>query len=76
MNTQIKPLEIPLKGTATQIFIRTSTDGIYNPTTYRRRSRSVGRFYGVHRKSCIKTVKFDVKIARKCRAKLFQLCNQ
>ena len=32
MNTQINPLEIPLKGTATQIFIRTSTDGIYNPT--------------------------------------------
>ena len=32
MNTQIKPLEIPLKGTATQIFIRTSTDGIYKPT--------------------------------------------
>ena len=31
-NIQIKPLEIPLKGTATQIFIRTSTDGIYNPT--------------------------------------------
>ena len=25
MNTQINPLEIPLKGTATQIFIRTST---------------------------------------------------
>jgi len=25
MNTQIQPLEIPLKGTATQIFIRTST---------------------------------------------------
>ena len=23
MNTQIQPLEIPLKGTATQIFIRT-----------------------------------------------------
>ena len=32
MNTQINPLEIPLKGTATQLFIRTSTDGIYNPT--------------------------------------------
>ena len=32
MNTQIKPLEIPLKGTATQIFIRTSTEGIYKPT--------------------------------------------
>ena len=32
MNTQINPLEIPLKGTATQIFIRTSTDGIHNPT--------------------------------------------
>ena len=32
MNTQIQPLEIPLKGTATQLFIRTSTDGIYNPT--------------------------------------------
>ena len=32
MNTQINPLEIQLKGTATQIFIRTSTDGIYNPT--------------------------------------------
>ena len=32
MNTQITPLEIPLKGTATQLFIRTSTDGIYNPT--------------------------------------------
>ena len=32
MNTQITPLEIPLKGTATQIFIRTSTDGIYNTT--------------------------------------------
>ena len=32
MNTQIQPLEIPLKGTATQIFIRTSTDGIYNST--------------------------------------------
>ena len=32
MNTQIQPLEIPLKGTATQIFIRTSTDGIHNPT--------------------------------------------
>ena len=32
MNTQINPLEIPLKGTATQIFIRTSTEGIYNPT--------------------------------------------
>ena len=32
MNTQINPLEIPLKGTATQIFIRTSTDGIYKPT--------------------------------------------
>ena len=32
MNTQINPLEIPLKGTATQIFIRTSTEGIYKPT--------------------------------------------
>ncbi len=32
MNTQIQPLEIPLKGTATQLFIRTSTDGIHNPT--------------------------------------------
>ena len=32
MNTQITPLEIPLKGTATQIFIRTSTEGISNPT--------------------------------------------
>ena len=32
MNTQIQPLEIPFKGTATQIFIRTSTDGIYNTT--------------------------------------------
>ena len=32
MNTQITPLEIPFKGTATQLFIRTSTDGIYNPT--------------------------------------------
>ena len=32
MNTQITPLEIPLKGTATQLFIRTSTDGIYNTT--------------------------------------------
>ena len=32
MNTQINPLEIPFKGTATQIFIRTSTEGIYNPT--------------------------------------------
>ena len=32
MNTQITPLEIPFKGTATQIFIRTSTDGIYKPT--------------------------------------------
>ena len=32
MNTQITPLEIPFKGTSTQIFIRTSTDGIYNPT--------------------------------------------
>ena len=32
MNTQITPLEIQLKGTATQLFIRTSTDGIYNPT--------------------------------------------
>ena len=28
MNTQITPLEIPLKGTATQIFIRTSTEGL------------------------------------------------
>ena len=27
MNTQIQPLEIPLKGTATQLFIRTSTEG-------------------------------------------------
>ena len=32
MNTQIQPLEIPLKGSATQHFIRTSTDGIYKPT--------------------------------------------
>ena len=32
MNTQIQPLEIPLKGKATQIFIRTSTEGIYKPT--------------------------------------------
>ena len=32
MNTQIQPLEIPLKGTATQLFIRTSTEGISNPT--------------------------------------------
>ena len=32
MNTQIQPLEIPLKGTATQIFIRTSTEGVYNLT--------------------------------------------
>ena len=32
MNTQIQPLEISLKGTATQIFIRTSTEGVYNPT--------------------------------------------
>ena len=32
MNTQITPLEIPLKGKATQIFIRTSTEGISNPT--------------------------------------------
>ena len=32
MNTQIQPLEISLKGTATQIFIRTSTEGIYKPT--------------------------------------------
>ena len=32
MNTQITPLEIPLKGTATQIFIRTSTEGINNAT--------------------------------------------
>ena len=32
MNTQITPLEIPLKGTATQLFIRTSTEGVYNPT--------------------------------------------
>ena len=32
MNTQINPLEIPLKGTATQLFIRTSTEGIYKPT--------------------------------------------
>jgi len=32
MNTQITPLEIPLKGTATQLFIRTSTEGISNPT--------------------------------------------
>ena len=32
MNTQINPLEIPLKGTATQLFIRTSTDGICTPT--------------------------------------------
>ena len=32
MNTKITPLEIPFKGTATQLFIRTSTDGIYNST--------------------------------------------
>ena len=32
MNTQIQPLEIPLKGTATQLFIRTSTEGISKPT--------------------------------------------
>ena len=32
MNTQITPLEIPLKGTETQLFIKTSTEGIYNPT--------------------------------------------
>ena len=32
MNTQITPLEIPFKGTATQLFIRTSTEGISNPT--------------------------------------------
>ena len=32
MNTQIQPLEIPLKGTATQLFIRTSTEGINNAT--------------------------------------------
>ena len=32
MNTQINPLEIPLKGTATQLFIRTATEGIYKPT--------------------------------------------
>ena len=32
MNTQINPLEIPFKGTATQIFIRTSTEGINNAT--------------------------------------------
>ena len=32
MNTQIQPLELPLKGTATQLFIRTSTEGIYKPT--------------------------------------------
>ena len=32
MNTQIQPLEIPFKGTATQLFIRTSTEGIYNTT--------------------------------------------
>ena len=32
MNTQITPLEIPFKGTATQLFIRTSTDGINNAT--------------------------------------------
>ena len=32
MNTQINPLEIPFKGTATQLFIRTSTEGISNPT--------------------------------------------
>lgn len=32
MNTQINPIEIPLKGTGTQLFIRTSTDGIYKPT--------------------------------------------
>ena len=28
---KINPLEIPFKGTATQIFIRTSTEGIYKP---------------------------------------------
>lgn len=32
MNTQITPLEIPFKGTVTQLFIRTSTEGIYKPT--------------------------------------------
>ena len=32
MNTQINPLEIPLKGTATQLFIRTPTEGVYKPT--------------------------------------------
>lgn len=32
MNTQINPIEIPLKGIGTQLFIRTSTDGIYEPT--------------------------------------------
>ena len=32
MNTQINPLEIPLKETATQIYIRTSTEGIHEPT--------------------------------------------
>ena len=32
MNTQINPLEIPLKGTATQLFIRASIEGIYNTT--------------------------------------------
>ena len=32
MNTQINPLEIPFKGTATQLFIRTSHVGISNPT--------------------------------------------
>ena len=31
-NIQINPVTIPLKGTATQLFIRTSTDGIHNPT--------------------------------------------
>lgn len=32
MNTQINPLEIPFKGTATQISIRTLTEGINNAT--------------------------------------------
>ena len=32
MNTQIQPLEIPLKGEGTQIFVRTMTEGINNTT--------------------------------------------
>ena len=79
MNTQIQPLEIPLKGTATQLFIRTSTEGIYNPTgmiywqALSEEGKELasgnipltveeveawGRFYGVHRKSCIRPIKF------------------